>query len=83
MAWQPTLEMAGATMVLGLALIAAYWIDLIARDSLVEVQTSLACPAMIAVMLLRFRLYSSSHSTYVAPKPTSVGSDFPAPGARA
>jgi hypothetical protein len=83
MAWQPTLEMAGSTMVLGLALIAAYRMDLIARDSLVEVQTSLACPAMIAVMLLRFRLYSSSHSTYVAPQPTSVGSGFPAPGARA
>ena len=66
MAWQPTLEMAGSTMVPGLALIAAYWMDLIARDSLVEVQTGLACPAMIAVMLLRFRLYSSSHSAHVA-----------------
>jgi hypothetical protein len=67
MAWRPTLEMAGSTMVPGLALIVAYWMDLIARDSLVEVQTSLACPAMIAVMLLRFRLYSSSHSAHVAP----------------
>ena len=62
MAWQPTLEMAGSTMVVGLALIAAYWLDLVARDSLIEVQTSLACPVMLAVMLVRFRLYSGSHS---------------------
>ena len=68
MAWQPTLEMAGSTMVPGLVLIVAYWMDLIARDSLVEVQTSLACPAMIAVMLLRFRLYSSTHSAHLAPQ---------------
>lgn len=64
MDWQPTLEMAGSTMVVGLALIAAYWMDLIARDSLIEVQTSLACPVMVAVMLLRFRLYSGSHSAH-------------------
>ena len=66
MAWQPTLEMAGSTMVVGLALIAAYWMDLIARTSLVEVQTSLACPVMLVVMLLRFRLYSGSHATHSA-----------------
>jgi len=64
MAWQPTLEMAGSSMVVGLALIAAYWMDLIARTSLVEVQTSLACPVMLAVMLARFRLYSGSHSAH-------------------
>ncbi len=59
MAWRPTLEMSGATMLTGLVLIVAYWLDIVARDSLIEVQTSLACPAMLAVMLLRFRLYSS------------------------
>ena len=64
MAWQPTLEMAGSTMVVGLALIAAYWMDLIARSSLVDVQTSLACPVMLAVMLVRFRLYSGSHPAH-------------------
>jgi hypothetical protein len=69
MAWQPTLEMAGSTMVVGLALIAAYWMDLIARTSLVEVQTSLACPVMLAVMLVRFRLYSASHSAHSAQEP--------------
>jgi Zn-dependent protease len=66
MNWQPTLEMAGSTMAVGLALIAAYWMDLVARDSLVEVQTSLACPVMLAVMLVRFRLYSGSHSAHAA-----------------
>jgi hypothetical protein len=43
-------------------LIAAYWAGLIAADSLIEIQTSLACPVMIVVMLPRFGLYSSSHS---------------------
>jgi hypothetical protein len=62
MGWQPTLEMAGSTMVVGLVLIPAYWMELIARTSLVEVQVSLACPVMLAVMLVRFRLYSGSHS---------------------
>jgi hypothetical protein len=61
MGWRPTLEMSGSTMAVGLLLIVAYWMDLIARDSLIEIQTSLACPMMLAAMLLRFRLYSSSH----------------------
>lgn len=59
MQWRPTLEMSGATMAVGLALIVGYWLDIVARSSLIEVQTSLACPVMIAVMLARFRLYSS------------------------
>jgi deazaflavin-dependent oxidoreductase (nitroreductase family) len=62
MAWRPTLEMSGSTMVFGLLLIVAYWTDLVARDSLVEVQTSAACPLMLAVMLLRPRLYSGDHA---------------------
>lgn len=62
MGWRPTLEMSGSTMVVGLLLIAAYWLDAVARDSLVEIQTGLACPVMIAVMLARFRLYSAGHS---------------------
>lgn len=66
MAWQPTLEMSGSTLVVGLALVAAYWMDLIAKESLIDVQTSLACPIMAAVMLLRFRLYSGGHSSHSA-----------------
>jgi hypothetical protein len=66
MAWRPTLEMAGSTMVVGLALIVAYWLDLLAKTSLIDVQTSLACPMMLGVMLARFRLYSGSHSAHSA-----------------
>jgi hypothetical protein len=67
MAWQLTLEMAGSTMVVGLLLIAGYWLDFVARDSLVEIQTSLACPVMLVVMLLRFPVYSAAHSRHSAP----------------
>jgi hypothetical protein len=69
MDWQPTLEMSGSTMAVGLLLIAAYWTDVVARDSLVEIQTSLACPVMLAVMLVRFRLYSGSHAAHSAQEP--------------
>lgn len=62
MAWQPTLEMAIPTMATGLLLIAAYRLGLVAAGSLIEIQTSLACPVMLAVMLLRFRLYSAPHT---------------------
>jgi hypothetical protein len=62
MDWRPTLEMAGSTMVIGLLLIAAYWLGIVPKSSLIEVQTSLACPVMLAVMLFRFRLYSGHQS---------------------
>jgi hypothetical protein len=58
MDWRPTLEMAGSTMVIGLLLIATYWLGIVPKSSLVDAQTSLACPMMLAVMLFRFRLYS-------------------------
>ena len=66
MAWRPTLEMAASTMVTGLVLIAAYWVGLAPKGSLIEIQTSLACPLMIAVMLLRFPLYSAQHAAHHA-----------------
>jgi hypothetical protein len=61
MPWRPTLEMSGATMLIGLTLIVGYGLDLVAQSSLIEVQTRLACPVMLAVMLARFRLYASPH----------------------
>lgn len=64
MAWQPTLEMGGATMVVGLALIGASRLGLVAEDSLIGIQTSLACPVMLGVMLFRFRLYSQGHAAH-------------------
>jgi hypothetical protein len=69
MEWRPTLEMTIPTMATGLLLIAAYRLDLIATSSLIEIQTSLACPVMLAVMLLRFPLYSAPHAAHHAPAP--------------
>lgn len=62
MDWRPTLEMSGSTMLAGLFLIAAYRLDLIAASNLLEVQTSLACPLMLAVMLACFGLYPGHHA---------------------
>jgi deazaflavin-dependent oxidoreductase (nitroreductase family) len=76
MAWRPTLEMSGSTMVFGLLLVAAYWMDLVAKDGLVELQTSAACPLMLVVMLLRPRLYSSHHH---AARARTVKRDGPLP----
>ncbi|PFG39167.1 hypothetical protein ATJ97_1662 [Georgenia soli] len=59
MDWRPTLEMAGATLAVGLLLIVGYLTGAVPQASLIEVQTSLACPVMLAVMIPRFRLYSS------------------------
>ena len=64
MEWRPTLEMAIPTLATGLLLIGAYWLDLVAASSLIEIQTSLACPVMLAVMLLRFPLYSAPHTAH-------------------
>jgi hypothetical protein len=61
MPWRQTLEMSGAPLVVGLALILGYWLDLVDKSSLIEVQTSLACPVMIVIMLMRFRSYSEPH----------------------
>lgn len=62
MEWRPTVEMSSCTMVTGLLLVVAYWMDLVAGDSMIEIQTRLACPIMLIAMLFRFRRYSSSHS---------------------
>ena len=53
----------------GLLLIAGYWIDLVPQGRLIEIQTSLACPVMVAVMLARFRLYAghASHRRHTPP----------------
>lgn len=66
MDWQPTLEMAGATLAVGMLLIVAYRLDLVTQARLIPIQTSLACPVMLAVMLPRFRLYSAAHTAHHA-----------------
>jgi len=77
MAWRPTVEMSGSTMILGLLLITAYWMDLIARDSLIETQAGAACPLMLGIMLLRPRLYASHHAVHR--KEHSATGDGPLP----
>jgi hypothetical protein len=65
MAWRPALEMSGATMVAGLVLIAGYRLGIVPQSSLLDLQTGiLACPLMLAVMLVRFPLYSTSHNRH-------------------
>lgn len=62
MGWRPTLEMTVPTMATGLLLVVAYWMGIVLKDSLIPIQTSLACPVMILVMLMRFGLYSAPHT---------------------
>lgn len=71
MQWRPTLEMSGSTMVVGLLLIVAFWLDVLAKDGLLEWQVRLACPVMLAVMLVRFRLYAG-HSGHPAKTPAAT-----------
>jgi hypothetical protein len=62
MEWRPTLEMAGSSIAAGVLLIAGYWLGIVSKSALVPSVCGLACAAMIAVMLFRLPLYSSSHS---------------------
>ena len=62
MEWRPTLEMAGAAIAAGVVMIAGYWLGIVAENDLVQSVCGVACVAMIAVMLFRFRLYSSDHA---------------------
>lgn len=73
MGWRPTLEMTIPTMATGLILIAAYWLDLLAASSLIGIETRLACPVMLAVMLLRFPLYSAPHAAHHSAHHASAG----------
>jgi len=57
--WRPTLEMGGATMALGIALIAAGWLGIIPASDMFEWEKSLACPVMFIAMLFRLDLYTS------------------------
>lgn len=65
MEWRPTLEMAGSAIAAGVLLIAGYWLGIVSESALVPSVCGLACVAMIAVMLFRAPLYSSSHGHHV------------------
>src|SRR5690348_14764424 len=61
MAWRPTLEMGGATLGLGIALLALAALGIVPRSSVVAWQSGfcpLACVAMPIVMLFRLDLYT-------------------------
>jgi hypothetical protein len=64
MEWRPTLEMAGSSIAAGVLLIAGYWLDIVPENALVPGVCGLACVAMVAVMLFRVPLYSSSHTDH-------------------
>ncbi|HEX5512308.1 MAG TPA: hypothetical protein VFX41_11375 [Actinomycetales bacterium] len=62
MAWRPTLEMAGSSVAAGVVLIAGFWLGLVPEAALIPASCCVACVAMIAVVLLRLPLYTSSHA---------------------
>ena len=62
MAWAPTLEMAGSSVVAAVVLIAAYWAGVVAAEALVPSVCVLACVLMVGVMLFRLPLYTASHA---------------------
>lgn len=59
MAWQPTMEMAGSTVLAGAVMITGYALGIVPASELTSGVCGLACVAMIADMLFRFRLYAS------------------------
>src|SRR5215207_889830 len=63
-----TLEMAGASMGLGIVLIALGLLGLIPMSDIFEWEASLCCPAMLVPMLFRLKLYTGgmSHHAHAA-----------------
>ena len=68
MAWQPTLEMAGSTVLAGVVMITGYAEGIVPASELMSGVCGLACVPMIADMLFRFRVYAShtSHHAHAA-----------------
>jgi hypothetical protein len=64
--WRHTLEMSGATVVVGLLLIGGFWLGIVTQSGLIDWQLRLACPLMFAVMLCRVGLYSQGHAAHHA-----------------
>ena len=57
---RPTLEMAGASMGLGIVLIGMGLLGLIPMSDIFEWEASLCCPTMLVPMLSRHKLYTGS-----------------------
>ena len=60
--FRPTLEMAGASMGLGIVLIGMGLLGLIPMSDIFEWEASLCCPTMLVPMLFRHKLYTGSMS---------------------
>jgi hypothetical protein len=58
MEWRPNLEMAAATIAVGMVLIVGLSIGLVPNSNLFARQCGLSCLAMIIVMLFRLDLYT-------------------------
>jgi hypothetical protein len=65
--WRPTLEMAGASVGLGISLIALGLLGLIPMSDIFEWEASLCCPAMLVSMLFRYKLYIGGTDHQVHP----------------
>lgn len=59
MAWRPTLEMVGSTVLAGAVVLTGYCFGGVPADALIGGVCGLACVGMIAVMLPRFQMYAS------------------------
>ncbi|HEX6326194.1 MAG TPA: hypothetical protein VFZ72_06460 [Jiangellaceae bacterium] len=68
MEWRPTLEMAAPALLAGVLMVAGYWIGIVAQRDLIGSVCGLACLGMIAVMLFRFRLYSTHTGHHAHPE---------------
>jgi uncharacterized membrane protein YfcA len=64
MEWRPTLEMAGSTVLAGAVMILGYLGGSVPTRQLIPGICGLACLAMVAVMLPRFRMYASHTSRH-------------------
>lgn len=62
--WHHTIEMSGATALVGVLLIGGFWLGVISQHGLIEWQIRLACPVMVAVMLLRAGFYCQTHTAH-------------------
>lgn len=59
MAWRPTLEMVGSTLLAGVVVLTGYSFGRVPVDALIGGVCGLACVGMVAVMLPRFQMYAS------------------------
>jgi hypothetical protein len=58
MAWRPTLEMAASSVLTGVAVVAAYAVNIVDDSVLVAGVCGPACLVMVLVMLPRYQLYA-------------------------